>query len=1071
MKKVTPKIPCFNMSWLKPLLLITLILQAFLLHAGNQPQTKNLRQEKNQISGKITESLTGKSLPGVSVYVKGTSEGTISDMDGIYTIQATSNDILVFSFIGYLTEEVKVGDQTTIDISLEEDIIGLDEVVVTGYGVQKKSDLTGAIASISGEQLTEMPAISVDQALQGRAAGVSITQNTGMPGGAVTIQIRGISSINGTDPLVIVDGVRSSLNDLNPGDIQSIEILKDAASAAIYGSSGGNGVILVTTKKGQSGKVRTNFNMYYGWQQPWKKMEICNTEELMDINNYINLSKTGNYYNTRIDTLENHDWQDIMFRTGQMQNYDLNFSGGNEKSTYYFSANYTKQEGILRNSDYERFAFRINSDHKLSKLFKVGENVQFTKRTNNGHDEWEFQNEYNSPMLGILTYYPYYGDYDENGNWIVSDQLNPVVTEDILHYKKQNYSVGGNVYLDITPVKGLVITSKLNGYTNFGVSDQFFPIYNYNPNYYQDYSEIYKNITQQWGWELQQYANYNFTVATNFSFQAMAGFEARITEQADMSGTRYNLINESPEMRYFIASTNDTNLTQFVEGGGWIETSYAYFGRLNVDYQGKYLLSFNIRKDYSSRFGPQNRSGVFPSISAGWKFSDEPFIKDLEIFSFGKIRAGYGTTGANAPDLYAYYASVNTNVVGYKYTFDNGIVPQSGANMVRIPNREMHWETMVMTNLGIDLAFLNNKLTFSADYFKKSSKDMLGYQDLPGSVGIYQYTDHISKLGGDARPLVNIGTLTNSGIELNAGYRKFEGDLKASFSLNTTFLKNKVESLPEDSLLRGRAGVGLGNFCLTAVGQPVSQFYGWQTDGLYQTSDGYQQANGTWFVNKQPYYLKDNGDTTWFDPQAKPGDWKIVDQNNDGKIDEKDKIKLGSPIPKIIIGFSTNLEYKNFDLNIFLEGKFGYQIFNGAKNFLMNQTQGINRLKICLDQYRLPIYDDDGVTLLAKGNTDTDLPRYDSKNFNRVIDFYVEDAGYLRIKNIQFGYTLPLTLSSKIRVEKFRIYAGVKNLLTITRYSGFDPEISTGDILAQGVDPIGTYPQSRMYLIGCNVQF
>ena len=449
---------------------------------GNIFAKGSLQQEKKQITGTVTEGTTNQPLPGVSVLIKGTTTGTITDMEGNYSIEVSPNDILVFSFIGYLSEEVKVGEQTQINVTLAEDIIGLDEVVVTGYGVQKKSDLTGAVASVSGDKLTEVPVIGVDQALQGRAAGVNVTQSTGIPGASVSIQIRGISSINGANPLVIVDGVKGSLANLNPGDIESVEVLKDAASAAIYGSAGGNGVILVTTKSGKSGKMTTNFNYYRGWQHPWKKMPIMNSQQYADYQNYIvalqNQGKVPDKqldpFTTRPDTLGNYDYQDIMFRTAIMEDYDFSFSGGNEKSTYFASGDLTRQQGVLDNSDYQRMSLRINSSHQLSKIIKIGENVTFTKADRNGYEPWTFQDEYNSPVVNILNMLPYIPPYTTRANnfkyslpniypvfvsgsdslndkkWGYSPTtINPRVGIDNNNTKHHDYSVGGNFYVDL----------------------------------------------------------------------------------------------------------------------------------------------------------------------------------------------------------------------------------------------------------------------------------------------------------------------------------------------------------------------------------------------------------------------------------------------------------------------------------------------------------------------------------------------------------------------------------------------------------------------------------------------
>ncbi len=564
------------------------------------------------ITGKVT-TVDGEELPGVNIIIKGTTIGTVTDVEGNFIIDVPdehlSGDIQV-SFVGYLTETVSIAGQTVINVSLVPDLQQLEEVVVIGYGVQKKSDLTGAIASVSGEDLTAIPAIGVDQALQGRAAGVSVTSNTGMPGGGVNIQIRGISSINGTQPLVIVNGVRGNLNDLNPYDIESVEILKDASSAAIYGATGGNGVIIVKTKSGQKGKLTANFNYYRGWQEPWKKVDMMNKDEYIKTMNIITaqqaIDRDQDYvpFNDRPDTLPDYNWQDMMFRTAIMENYDFSVSGGSEKSDYYLSANYLKQEGIMRESDYERIGFRISSDHRLNKIIEVGENVTFTRAKNIGFEEWEFQNEYNSPMLSVLTMCPYTPQYDEDGEWAIPPfgDDNPQVWLDVLNRTNKNYTVGGLGYVDLNLFKGFVFTTKVNAYNTFTVRDQFTPYYQYSPTLLNDRSRVEKRITQQFGWELQTYANYNKTLADNHNIGLMAGHEASYTKFADIEGERIDLFSEVEEMWYFDASTNVSEPVQIVEGGGWERAEHAYFGRINYDYKGKYLLTFNIRKDYSSRF-------------------------------------------------------------------------------------------------------------------------------------------------------------------------------------------------------------------------------------------------------------------------------------------------------------------------------------------------------------------------------------------------------------------------------------------------------------------------------------
>ncbi len=1027
------------------------------------------------ITGKVTEAATQSPLPGLAVVVKGTTKGTLTDIDGNYSIEAAVGDVLQFSFIGYKTVDVVVKDQTTINVEMESDIMGLDEVVVTGYGRQRKSDLTGAISSVSSEKLAEMPAVNVQQALQGRAAGVSITQNTGQPGSSTTIQIRGISSINGTQPLVIVDGVRASLDNLNPADIESVEILKDASSAAIYGSSGGNGVILVTTKKGKAGKMQVNFDYVIGSQKPWKKLDVLDASQYAECMNYIYALKGKDPFTTQPDTLMNYDWQDNMIKAAVNQNYNVSVSGGNENSTVFLSTNYQDQNGIIDKTNYKRLSFRINSDHQISKMIKVGENALFTQSKTDGYDQWVFQSEFNNPVFDILRAYPYIKPYDQNGNWnVFPTGANPVVSRDVTNRSNSTQSVGGNAYIEISPIKGLVYTSKVNAYTNYNSIDEFFPIYHYNPTIFNDRNYVSKSQTNQQGWQVQNYVNYSATILSNHNIGVMAGVEASRDWSKDMSGSRYDLINESPEMRYFDASTNDTLLTQLIHGGGWEDKMYSYFGRLNYDYMGKYLLTCNIRNDYSSRFGPKNRSGIFPSFSVGWKFSEEQFMQSLSFLSFGKLRFGYGETGANAPERYAYYPTVNSTLTAFNYIFDGSINTSSGAALQKMPNYNMHWETMIMSNVGVDLAFLNDQLTFTADYFMKENDGMLINQPLPSTVGMYQYAGHISQLGGDARPMTNIGKFKNSGVEFSLGYKDNGHAVKSSFDLNVTYVKNEVVNIQGDSLIMGSIGVNVKNFLLTAEGLPVSQFYGFQTDGLFTWDDAAYDSKGKVYIKNQAFYIKSNGDTAFAQTKAKPGDFRYVDQNGDGRLTDADKVILGSPIPKFIFGFSANFEYKNFDLTMFFEGKFGYKIFNGTKIWGMENDEGMNRLALVLDQYRDPILNADG-SVLYEGNTDTDLPRLDPKgdnlNFTRPSDFFIESGNYVRLKNLQIGYTFNKELVSKLNIERVRIYAGATNLLTMTKYSGMDPEIGVSDPLQQGIETTGTYPQNRMYLLGINVQF
>jgi TonB-linked SusC/RagA family outer membrane protein len=1059
-------------------LAVLLALPICFMHTG-----KLYAQEKRPITGTVTEASTGQPLPGVTVVIKGTSSGAVTDIEGNYTINAAPSDVLVFNAVGYLTEEKTVGANTVIDVSLSEDIIGLDEVVVTGYGVTKKSDLTGAVASVSSEKLTEMPSVGVDQALEGRAAGVSIIPNTGMPGGDVQVQIRGISSSNGTPPLVIIDGVRSSLNNLNPGDIQSVEILKDASSAAIYGSSGGNGVILITTKKGKEGKIQANFNYYRGWEKPWKKIDMLNSQDYVKLRNYRDLEAgRTSVFSTRPDTFPNYDYQDIMFRTAALENYDFSVNGGSEKSTYFVSTNYSKEQGVLYKSDYSRLGFRINSDHILGKIIKVGENAQFNNVKYTGVDEWVYQSVYSSPIAAVLQMYPYIAPYDENGNWEpVPSGSNPVVDRDVLNRTRNNYSVGGNAYVDLTPIKGLDIKGVINAYVNNNTLDEFKPKYTYSGVQGNQWNSIYKQMEQQHGWQGQVYGTYNFTLARICNLGLMAGYERTIDQYFDMRGTRRDLVNETPEYRYFDGSTNDSIDEAAVHGGGWQDGQDAIFGRFNANLADQLLLTVNVRRDRSSRFGPDYRIGNFPSFSLGWKFSELEAVKNMSFLSFGKIRFGYGNAGANAPDRYAYYASINSTNQAYRYIFDAGLTSSPGAVLARYPNPQMHWETVKMSNLGVDLSFLQNSVSLTVDWFRKKSEGMLWVQPLPAIAGFYAWREDASLLGGTADPLVNVGSMFNQGIEVTLGYKKQFGDFKTNFDFNATYVRNKVTDVSGDSVYYGQADVNMLDLCLTTQGYPISQFNGYVTDGMFTEADARVDASGNIYIWNQPYHINNNGDTIFMQRAAQPGDFRYVDQNGDGLIDRKDRVNIGSPIPKFILGFSADIEYKMFDLNLFFEGKFGHKIFNGSKYALLGETEGKNVSEDILDQYRGPVDNPDNVPILPL-NTNARLPRMNNaQNYSIASDFYIESGNYLRLKNLQIGFTLPEELTEKAGVEKFRVFVGWKNLLTLTKYTGFDPEIGVSstfsnginhpDIMAQGIDHMGNYPHPRSFIVGLNLQF
>jgi len=752
------------------------------------------------------------------------------------------------------------------------------------------------------------------------------------------------------------------------------------------------------------------------------------------------------------------------------------------------SVSYLDQEGILHNSDYTHFTARINSVHKLSKIITVGENVQFDNPNNNGYQasytyngqgEAIFNNAFNSPIPGILTMYPFLPAYDNQGNWSKSPSgfttYNPKVNEDVMNQQEHGYNTGGNAYVDLNLFKGFTFTSKGSGYMNFTVLDGFNEVYNYSQSQENPKdNNATKEYKQTFGWQWQNYANYTTKIMTDHTIGLLAGIDASYSKDVNMQGTRYDLLNETSQMRYFNASTNDSLASQIVTGGASERSQYAYFGRFSYDYKDKYLITANLRQDWSSKFGPGFRSGNFPSFSLGWKFSDEDFVKNsLSFLSFGKIRYGWGKTGANSPDDYSYFSSVNASLAVFKASLDHSNTPYYGAAPVIIANKQIHWEAMVSNNLGMDLAFMHDQLSVSIDYFNRYNDGMIIHVSEPSFAGIYQNPNYTYQEGGDSRPLVNAGKISNKGIEVTIGYKLKMGDLKSSFDFNFSYTKNKVENLQGDSLADGNVGVNLSNVTLTKVGSPISQFYGFKTDGIFRESDlGY--LKGKQVILKNNFTIKSTGDTTLIQPNARPGDIRFLDLNHNGRIEDGDKTFIGSPLPDFVYGFSINLEYKGFDFLAFFQGTFGNKIFNGSKLALMNQDIGSNRLAVVYNQYRSPLYNSSGV-LIDPGNTNTDLFRLDPKgtnqNLTRVSDFYVEDGSYLRLKNIQLGYTIPQSLTQKVGIDNLRVYIGAKNLLTFTKYTGFDPEVGPTSSLVYGLDAGGNYPQAKMFLFGVNLKF
>ncbi len=1065
----------------------------FLLPVGVFAQT-------GSISGNVVDA-NGDPLIGVNVVVKGTTNGTVSDINGNYMISNLKLEpvTLEVSFIGYLTETYNIDLSKTPNavqkIVLTEDIKELSEVVVIGYGTQKKSDLTSAVASVSADDLEQSRAATIQEAMQGRAAGVQVSSNTGAPGSNVSIKIRGITSINGTDPIWIVDGVGADPNSVNAADIESMEILKDASSAAIYGANAGSGVVLITTKKGKAGDTKVTFNSYWGEQQVANSVQTTDGPEFANMyHEYQVLANTraSKYLSTEPDTFQTYNYQDMIFRKAMMENYDLGVSGGNEKSTFYMGLGYTKQDGILKSSGYEKISVRINGEHKANDWLKVGLNTNYTHQVYDGFQEWELKDEYASPILAALAYHswvPPYGikstdsEYDDGWSYSPLGNIsNPVATVSLKNRKSINQNASGTFYGVITPVDGLSLESRLTGNVSFSNDYEFSPIFFITNSNKNSVSSINKGVGFYEGWNWQNLLTYNKTFFDDHNLSLLAGMESGYGKSEWTRATRYSLINQSPEMWYFNASTNDTLVAQMPDGSGSESAGYSYLGRISYDYKGMILGQFNIRKDYSSNFGPNNRSGIFPSFSAGFKFSELDIIRNtLPFMNFGKIRYGWGKVGNNSIAPYQYYSTVAFQNV-YNYSYNNDPVSSTGAAPNLFVNRAIHWEEVVTSNIGIDLGFLDNRLSASVDYFERHNNGMLMTVESPWMAG-WIVTDAYQE-GGVSDPIKNVGEFNNSGIEVSAGWKETRGLISYGADVNFTFIKTTVGNIQPDTLYQGNTqGIG-SNLTRTIGNQAFEPFYGYVTDGLFRLSD---MPNADGVCTNQPFTINPDGDTLYAQPNAHPGDFRFKDVNGDGKIDENDMVQLGSPHPKFTFALNLYADINlpnnlgTFDIKAFLQGTAGNKVFNATKFYLFNTDGAFNWSKDYYDNhYTVELYDRNDV-LVTSLNDGAIYPRIDPKaenaNFTTLSDFYVEDASYLRLKNLEIGYTLPKTVTKFAKIESVRVYAAAKNLLTFTKYSGLDPEVGSArnaqgfsDPRTAGIDK-AAYPTARMYTVGLNVTF
>ncbi|MBN2274021.1 MAG: TonB-dependent receptor [Bacteroidales bacterium] len=1035
------------------------------------------QDETKEVTGIVTDANTKEPLPGVSIQIKGTLTGATTDIEGRYSITVSPNDILVFSYVGYMNEEIMVGNQTEIIMLMVPDIIGLEEVVVVGYGVQKKKLVTGATTQVKNEDLVRNNVNRLESSLQGLTPGMVIVKKSGQPGSDYNINIRGLGSVNGSTPLVLIDGVPGNLNILNPSDVESVDILKDAASAAIYGSRAADGVILITTKKGKSNTPQLTYDFYYGISNAPRKIEVLNAQEYAMIQNegYFNNTPSGTrpyFTEAEIDSINSlghtgTDWQEEAYRkNAPTQNHYLGLSGGNEHSTYSVSLSYTSEKGIFDYDDkssYERLGFRLNSEHKIKKFLKIGENLTFAHRNQSGLG---VGNIYDNFMRTILSASPLIDVYDPNQNDGFGksnfniEQVNPIA---VMHYQynsKNKYDdLIGNVYAEIEILKGLKFRTDFGGSLYFTQTTSVTDTFQITPDNKNEVPDLRQFMERRFSYNFDNVLSYEKTFGRH-NVLAMVGMNAQDNWFYNMEINANGFLanpNLDPVMSNIAISPEVPGDTITTEGDyGKLDSYYSYFGRLSYNFDEKYLLTVSLRRDGSSRFGKNEHFGYFPAVSAGWVISRENFAQSATSWlNFLKIRASWGQNG-KVPDLSGrHLATVGT--YDRSYSFGSGRIVGMSPDV--FPNPYLKWEASTQTDIGFDSRFLNG-VSLNFDWYRETSKDWI----VPKTVASISGSEGISTV----KPYINGGNVTNTGIEVELGYTKNLSGLLMNVRANMAYNKNTVTEVPNE-IIHGSVSVlynGSDEFYRVEEGFPIGYFWGYRTDGLFQTQE---EVNN--YVNTEGVPYQKN---------ALPGDVKRIDENGDGTIDNEDKVMLGDPNPDFIYGFTIDATYKGFDFSMNIQGVAGNQI---VQAYRAEERTYFNYTAEALDRWQWVDANENGVVDAGEGTSDV-MPRITlgsdrNRNWKAFSDLFVKDAGYLKIKSINLGYDFK-TLFKGLPLQQLRIYVAATNLLTITKYDGLDPEVGYGsyydgsgrltDAYASGVD-IGFYPAARTYLIGANVKF
>ena len=965
----------------------------------------------------IVKDAYGNSIPAASVVVKGTTTGTIADVDGKFSLKVSPDAILEFSCVSYVPVEEAVASRNYLEVVLKDDTKLLSEVLVIGYGTIRKSDLTGAVSAVSYDQLKDSPVPSVGQALQGKVAGVQII-DSGAPGSNVNIKVRGLGSINNCDPLIVIDGVPTDLglNALNTSDIERIDVLKDASAAAIYGSRGANGVVMITTKRGSEGKGKLSVNANASFQNAHNVPQMLNAAQYAQLSNEM-MSNAG--HNTNPDWLDpaslgaGTDWLDEMLQTGIMQNYTLSYSGGNDKAHYYVSGGFLDQSGIVRNVGYRRFTFQSNSDAQVLNWLKFTTNITFSADSKNS-------GEYS--IGGIMGALPVIGIKDEDGEWAgpegnsewYGSTRNPVGVSETNKSKTNGYNLLANITAEISFTRWLKFRSTFGYDAKFWYSDSFTPKYDWKPSPVEQ-SSRFKSDNKSFTYLWDNYFLFDHTFAKKHHLGIMAGTSAQ--------WNKFDYMNAQKNVFMFdnIHEMDNGQEMYSIDGNQSEWSLMSLMARLNYSYADRYLITATVRRDGSSRFGSNNRWGTFPSISLAWRPSKEAFFPENKVVNDLKIRAGYGVTGSQASvGNYGYLATYDLAV----YSFGAAGKEQSTLFARTLANPSLHWEEVAQTNVGVDIAFLDSRIQFSIDGYLKDTRDMLVKASIPITSGFED----------TSTTFTNAGKVRNSGIEMSLHSVNFAGEFNWETDINATWNRNKIVDLNSD-VPNYINQINNSYVTMLANGYPINVFYGYVTDGIFQN-----QAE----IDKHAYQ-----------PGAEPGDIRFRDLNNDGVINDSDRTVIGNPNPSWLFSMNNRFEWKGLELNIYLQGVAGNQIFNANNVTNTGMSSATNQTTAVLSRWN------------GEG-TSNRMPRavYADPNQNcRVSDRFVENGSYLRVKNITLAYSFPKRWMDKIHVDGLRLALSCENVATITGYSGFDPEVSINGIDAS------LYPIPRTFSVGLNLNF